>query len=242
MLELDMDRRPYLVAGATGYVGRAVVGELVADGERAVAHVRPDSERRAAWRERFEAIGAEVDETPWEREAIHATIARLRPTVVFALLGTTRSRGREAAKHGGAESYETVDYGLTALLIDALRTQAPDARFVYLSSMGVGPEARGAYLQARLRVEQELKQSGLDHVIARPSFITGPGRDDRRPLERGAAALLDVALGALALFGARRTRERYRSTTNTRLARALVRLARDPEMVDTVVEAEGLRG
>jgi uncharacterized protein YbjT (DUF2867 family) len=234
------------ITGATGYVGREVVRELVHRGGRAVAHVRPDSSRVAEWRERFARVGAETDTTPWSAEAMAATLARLAPTHVFALLGTTRARMRQAASRTGAvesyvESYETVDYGLTSLLLRASVAAGSTPRFIYLSSAGVSGTTGNAYLAARWRAEQELRASGLPYVIARPSFITGPDREERRPLERAGAAAVDVALAVAGALGGRHVRERYRSTTAPVLARALVRLALDPAPANRVVESEGLR-
>ena len=219
-----------------------MVRELAGRGGRTVAHVRPDSPRVAEWRQRFAGIGAETDTTPWSAEAMAGTLARLAPTHVFALLGTTRARMRQAAAHAGAaESYETVDYGLTSLLLRAAVTAGTTPRFIYLSSAGVHGATRNAYLAVRWRAEQELQASGLPYVIARPNFITGPDRDERRPLERAGAAVVDVALDVAGMLGARRARDRYRSTTAPVLARALVRLGLDPTAANRVVESEGLR-
>jgi uncharacterized protein YbjT (DUF2867 family) len=226
------------VAGATGYTGRAVVRALAARGVSAVAHVRPDSPRLADWRARF-AGAAEVDATPWDAAALAGTLARLRPAVVFALLGTTRAR---AGREGIADPYETVDYGLTRLLLDAALASGARPRFVYLSAVGVGPRARGGYLAVRWRFEQELRASGLPYVIARPSFITGPDREEHRPAERAGAAAADLLLGAAGALGARRLRDRYRSVTADALAAALVRLALDPAATAVVAETEALRG
>ncbi len=55
------------VAGATGYTGRELVRVLAESGRKVVAHVRPDSSRLDEWRERFAALGATLDTTPWER-------------------------------------------------------------------------------------------------------------------------------------------------------------------------------
>ncbi len=110
------------IAGATGYTGREVVRALRARGIRAVAHVRPDSAQLDTWRARFEAMGAEVDATPWDDAAMQATLAALRPSLVFALLGTTRARAKEAEKRhedAASQSYEAVDYGLSAILLRA---------------------------------------------------------------------------------------------------------------------------
>ena len=142
---------PAFVAGATGFTGREVVRVLRARGVRTLAHVRPDSPQLGGWRERFAALGAETDTTPWEAAAMSARLRDLAPTLVFALLGTTRSRGRV-----DGSTYESVDYGLTVLLLEAAasaaaRTGAETAapRFVYLSSAGVAPGAKSAYFAAR---------------------------------------------------------------------------------------------
>lgn len=225
------------VAGATGYTGRAVVARLLQLGVRTVAHVRPDSGSIERWREEFEGLGAEVDTTAWQPEAMAATLERLAPTVVFALLGTTRKRGREAQLSGrGEETYETVDYGLTALLLHAAERVRSAPRFVYLSAVGVGPNAKGAYMRVRHRMETELRESGVPYTIARPSFITGADREGARPAERFGAAAADAALGVLGALGASRLRARYRSTSATELAHALVDAALDPACENRVLE------
>jgi uncharacterized protein YbjT (DUF2867 family) len=228
------------VAGATGYTGREVIRALRARGVEAVAHVRPDSASIALWRERFAGLGARVDATPWEPAAMADTLRRLRPDVVFALLGTTRARGRAAAAHGTVETYETVDYGLTRLLLDAALSAGHGPRFVYLSSVGVAPGSRNPYLAVRARLEADLRASGLPFTIARPSFITGHDRDEDRPLERLGAGAVDAVASALGALGLRAV-GRWRSTTPGVLAGALVRLALDPSAAGRVVESEALR-
>ena len=170
-----------------------------------------------------------------------ATLEALRPSHVFALLGTTRARAREEARATGREtSYETVDYGLTMLLYTAIGAARP--RFVYLSSAGVPDREPGnAYLRARYRVERALREGDLPFTIARPSIITGPDRDDPRPAERAGAVVIDGALAVVGALGGRRLRARYRSTTNTQLAAALIRVALDPACEGVTVESEDLR-
>ena len=231
------------VAGAPGYTGHEVVRALRERGVSVHAHVRPDSSRLAEWSDRFTALGAQVEATPWTDDDQIAALARVRPTMVFALLGTTQRRARAAAQAGApAADYAAVDVGLTLMLLRAALAAGTRPRFVYLSSLGVGPDARGAYLQARWQVEEALRASGLPFTIARPSFITGPDREESRPAERIASIVGDAALGALALVGARRLHARYRSNTAQGLARALVRLAADPAAEGKVVLAEDLHG
>jgi nucleoside-diphosphate-sugar epimerase len=229
------------VAGATGYTGREVVRLLVGRGVRTVAHVRPDSPRVEEWRQRFEAEGAAVDVTPWTDAEITQTLSTLQPTHVFALLGTTRARRRASAAHGTSETYEAIDYGLTAILIRAAVASGSRPRFVYLSSLGVREDATSPYLVARWRAESVLRASGLPFTIARPSLVTGPGRDESRPLERVSAAVVDATAGIARLFGAHRLAGRVRSMTGPALAAGLVRQAFDPAAENATLGAEELR-
>lgn len=225
------------IAGATGYTGSALVNELRGRSIHTIAHVRPDSTALAEWRQRFERLGAIVDATPWNEDALAETIARLTPDVVFALLGTTRGRMRKA---GGADSYETVDYGLSAMLLRAVKRAAPNARFVYLSAAGVGPSARGDYFQVRWRLEQELRASGLPWVIVRPALITGPDREARL-LERVLGRVADFVLAGVGAVGGGRLRDRYSTLSAGELARGLGRVGVEHGWEGRVVYADGLR-
>jgi nucleoside-diphosphate-sugar epimerase len=229
------------VAGATGYTGREVVRLLRERGVRTVAHVRPDSPRRAEWVARFERLGAEADATPWDAAALAARLRAVAPTVVFALLGTTRARGRRAARAGAVETYDTVDYGLTRRLLDAALASGARPRFVYLSAAGVRDGTSNAYLAARARLERELRASGLPFTIARPGFVSGPDREERRPLERAGAIAADAVLALAARLGAREAADRWRSLTGAELADGLVRRAFDPAAAGRVLDAADLR-
>ncbi len=216
------------VAGATGFVGRAVV-ERLRPRARVIAHVRPESKNR----------GPELVAVPWELGAI--TLAVRGATHVFGLLGTTRKQAREDKLEG--DPYERVDFGLTKLLADAAVAAGGSPRFVLLSSVGVGPKASTAYLRAHWKAEEAVRASGLPYVIVRPSFIVpgggGAQRDDGRPLEKVAAVTTDGALAVAGLFSSK-LRAKYRSTTPERLADAIVRLALDGEP-DRIYEGADLR-
>mgnify|MGYP000211332523 CR=1 FL=1 len=230
------------VTGATGLTGRHVVAALREEAPDAevVAHVRPDSSRLDHWQTHFDALGASVDVTPWLPAAMNETLHTRKPTHVFALLGTTKKRGREAKTSGSEETYETIDYGLSKIALDAAVRAGSNPRFLYLSSMGVGPGASGAYLKVRHRLETEVRASGLPWVIARPSFIIGE-RDQDRPMEHVGSVLGDGALALVGVFGGKKIREKYRSQTGAELGRALARLALDANATECLAESDELR-
>lgn len=203
------------VAGATGWTGRHVVEALCEAGVETHAHIRPDSPRVREWEARFREMGGHPDTTEWSAAPMKSTLLNLQPDLVFALLGTTRKRARS-----GGGTYREVDEGLTLLLADAC-PPGTAAGFVYLSSLGVGPRARGAYLQTRWRVECALEARDLRRLIIRPSLIIGE-RDDGRPGERWAAFALRCLLAPLRWVGARQIADRHAPMEGKDLARGIV--------------------
>ncbi len=228
------------VVGATGYTGRAVVAALRERGIETVAHVRPGSSSLSEATAQFEQHGARVDTTTWVLGPMAETLAAVGPTLVFSLLGTTR---RRAAAEGmdAAQAYDAVDYGLSKLMLDACERSAPEARVVYLSSLGVTPDTSNPYLSARAKMEAALRSSAQPWTIARPSFITGSDRSESRPGERVGAVVADAVLGVAGWFGARSLRDRYQSMDAATLARGLIDAALDPGTEGSVLEADALR-
>lgn len=224
------------VTGATGYVGREVVARVAARG-RAIAHIRPESKKLDEWRTKF----GEIDTSAWEKDALAATIARVKPTHLFHCIGTTRAQAKADQLDG--DIYERVDHQLTRMLCEAAVASGVRPRVVYLSSVGADPGARSAYFKARGRAESAVRECGLDWVIARPSMIVpgrgGARRDDGRPMEKAGAVVFDGALAVVGLL-AHKTRARYRSITPETLAEALVRLGVEGE-AGRVYEGDDLR-
>ncbi len=221
------------VAGATGLTGREVVAELRRRGVETHAHVRPDSSRLDTWRKHFEDLGAVVDTTAWDAEAMGDRLAALKPDVVFALLGTTRKRAK-----AGDGDYEAIDWGLSVMLLEAAQASGAP-RFVYLGAAGTGPRVKGAYMRVRWRMEERLRASGLPWTSVRPSFIIGD-RDRQRPMEHLGAGASDLALGLVGLLGGRKLRAQYRSIAAEQLGYALVRTGLDPAFASRIVEGADL--
>lgn len=218
------------VAGATGYTGQHVLRELRARGIETHAHLRPGSSRAAALKALCEETGALPVELPFEEAPLRDHLAAHPPDIVFALIGTTR---RQAAREGleGA-IYERIDFGLTDILRAATEASGARPLFVYLSAMGVHAGSRSPYMRARWRAEEALRTSPLRSLVARPGFISGPDRDEGRPLERAAAWSTDAALSLVGALGASSLRDRWAPISGAELGRALVHLATASAGVD----------
>lgn len=240
-----------IVFGATGLTGRHVVETLARqladfprgkEGDAVIAHIRPDSSQLGAWKPRFEAMGAKVSTAAWTKEAIDALVQETKPTRVFALLGTTQARVKQAEKEGrdaSKETYAAVDVALTEMVIRACTSLEVKPRLVYLSSVGTSESAAGEYLKARAHVEDALKRSGVPYTIARPSFIVGDRTD-----ERAAEKLVPLADGLLRVFatvGATKTADRYRSITGEQLAKVLVHVSTDAASRNRILESEDIQ-
>ena len=228
------------VLGATGFVGREVVRQLCVRGAAPIAHVRPDSSKLAEWQTTFGELGATVDATPWDAAQLAArfkTVFATGASQLYILIGTTRSKAKADAVEGNI--YEKVDFGLTALAIEAVKGSETRPRIIYLSSVGANPKASSAYLSWRGKAEEVVMASGVPWVIARPSIITGE-RDDSRFGEKTAAVVGDGLLAVAGVFGGKKLRDRFRSTSPDILASALIRLGEAPE-ADKIVDGAELR-
>jgi hypothetical protein len=128
-----------------------------------------------------------------------------------------------------------VDYGLTALLLRAAKASGVRPRFIYLSAAGAREGPAPTWRSARASNASWPPAASPGHA-ARPAFISGPDREEKRAGEHLMSGLLD---GVLKVAG-RRARDRWASMDAPTLARGLVRLVTDPTP-DRVVAADELR-
>lgn len=227
------------VFGATGYVGQAVVRAAArTEGvARVVAHARPDSPRGAA----LEAEAGEcvvIDRTPLEVASLSKTLESIEPSHVFLCHGTTSRRARA---EGISAPYETVDLGLTQLVLEAARSVSPPPRIVYLSAVGASAKARGAYLSARWRAEEAVRSSGLPFTICRAPLLGGPDRAEPRRLETLARSVADPVLRVLGGVGLTKLRDLLSSMDAAEAAEGLVRSGFHYMTINRVVKSDELR-
>ena len=152
------------ITGASGFVGGHLVRAAAAAGLEPVGFVR--SERAAAVVR--DAGGATVDFAD-EPAALARSFEGALAVVHLAQIGSER----------GGQSYETVNVGLTARVVEAAR-RADVPRFVMFSGLGVaryGQSRRvtSRYFLSKLTAETVAFGSGLDVAVFRPSYVVGPG-------------------------------------------------------------------
>jgi uncharacterized protein YbjT (DUF2867 family) len=151
--------RDVLVTGGTGYVGRPLAEALVARGHRVRVLCRPESLDRVA-------AGAEA----LLGDALVATsisAAAVDGGTLVHLVGTPHPSPAKAA------AFESVDLASIRASLAAARA-AGIAHLVYVSVAHPAPVMR-AYVDARVRGEEAIAQSGLTATILRPWYVLGPG-------------------------------------------------------------------
>ncbi len=146
-----------LVTGATGFVGPAIVQRLVDDGHtvRVLEHTAGSSAELPSQ----EAVPGSMTDPESLRRAVDGQDAVVH---LVALLS------------GKPEEFERVMEQGTRDLLEAAR-DADVRRFVLMSALGTTEETKDLvpYYGAKWQMEQDVKASGLEHVIFRPSFVFG---------------------------------------------------------------------
>jgi len=146
-----------LVTGASGFVGRHVTRDLVANGARVRALVRS-------------ARGASA------LEGIDCELARGDVTDPASLRAA--ARGVRAIVHlvsiieGSPATFERVMAAGTGNLVEVAR-EGGVRRIVLMSALGTDPGATVPYFRAKWAAEQAVASSGVERVVLRPSFIFG---------------------------------------------------------------------
>jgi NADH dehydrogenase len=148
-----------LVTGGTGFVGPKVVNELVDSAHWVrVLERRPGNWKRAGLRCHEAAEGDVTD-----AESLRRAVAGCDAVVHLVAIIAGRPRDFERVMEEGTRN------------LVAAAQEARIGRFVLMSALGTSEETKDLvpYYHAKWTMEQDLKASGLEHVIFRPSFIFG---------------------------------------------------------------------
>jgi uncharacterized protein YbjT (DUF2867 family) len=150
------------LTGATGYVGRQIVRDLVAAGHEVSVLVRAGSEEKIP-REVSETVTIISGDTLDVKSYASALDSSEACINLPGLL-------REFPKRG--ISFERVHYLGTKTLVDVAAGNGPK-RFIQMSALGVRDGAAAKYQQTKFRAEEYLKSSTLRWTIFRPSLMFG---------------------------------------------------------------------
>jgi uncharacterized protein YbjT (DUF2867 family) len=180
-MEQDRAIKSVLVTGATGFVGRQVVRELLARGLRPVCIVRsPDRlhrQHRQVDPDRLTAIAGSLSDTSALRQAADLSQAAIH------LVGIIIERRLQG------QTFRKVHVAGTRHVVDAIE-QAGIKRYVHMSALGTRPNAVTPYHRTKWDAEEYVRQSGLAWTIFRPSLIHGASGEFMQLMRRFMCGLM----------------------------------------------------
>ena len=212
-----------LVAGGTGFIGRAVVSGLRHDGHPVRVLSRGNAKSNPFLHDRgVSLVTGDVREAATLPDALQGV-----STVVCAV--QFPGHPVEVPKKG--LTYDEFDRKGTENLVAAAK-KAGATRFVYISGAGVGQGKTDEWYTAKARAEAAVRDSGMTWTIIRPSWVYGP-RD--RSLNR--FALFARLLPAVPIPGSGKNRVRPVHVDD--LARVVALSLKLPTADNAVIEVGG---
>ena len=156
----DKEQEVVCVTGSTGFVGRHIAHELCSRGLKVRCMVRSTSDLTPPVGLEIETCRADVTDITSLEKALQnvGTVVHL-----VAIIRETKDA-----------TFEAVNLVGTKNLLNAAKRMGVK-RFIYMSNLGAGPDRRFPLLYTKWRAEEEVRNSGIDFVILRPSVIFGRG-------------------------------------------------------------------
>jgi uncharacterized protein YbjT (DUF2867 family) len=154
------------VAGASGFIGRAIVRRLATIPD---VHIRGMSRAPERARQRLDLPNLE-----WTRAEV--TQPATLPNALSgadAIVSAVQFEGYPVENPRKGLTFERVDYGGTVALLDAAKS-AGVTRVVYISGAAADENATHPGFRAKGRAERAIRESGLTYTIFRPSLVYGP--------------------------------------------------------------------
>ncbi len=164
-----------MVTGATGFVGRSVVRELLSRGITPVCVVRSAEklfgQNRDVDRERIVAVTGGLGDKGALRHAAELSQAAIH------LVGIIIARPLRG------QTFHRVHVVGTQNVVDAARG-AGIGRYIHMSALGTRSDAVAVYHQTKWAAEELVRGTGLEWTIFRPSVIHGPDGEFMRLMKR----------------------------------------------------------
>jgi len=218
-----------VVAGATGLVGREIIRVL---------RERPNATvfaliRKGSSLGDLGGCAKEIEfdyDSPGHYERIGGDIPC---DALLCALGTT------IKKAGSPEAFRLVDLEYPTNLIARLQQLPNKPMFGLVSSVGAG-KPKGLYLRTKSEAEKRLIDSGLPHLIARPSLLLGK-REEFRQGEFAAKLILVPYQAVISAFAPQSgLLWRYAPIEAAKVAEAMARICVDEPPLEQSKILEGL--
>ena len=171
------------LTGASGFVGRNLMKQLIESGHDVTASVRATSDTGL-----IPAGCRIVTADLMSPESISSHLVDIE--VIYHVAG--------AVKASSGEDFDRINAGLTAALVNAAKIQCPEALFILASSQAAaGPNDNGpqsSYGRSKLLAEQAV--TGLSrYIIVRSPAALGSDDGETQPFYRWARRGITVTLG-----------------------------------------------
>jgi len=145
------------LTGGTGFVGSAVIDELITHGFDVSALVR---DKLPEQKDRIHVVKGDLFDTAGLESMIRGCAA------VIHLVGIIRENPQKKV------TFERIHFEGTKSIVDAT-IRAGVKRYIHMSALGTRCDAASDYHRTKYLAEQYIRASGLDWTILRPSLIHG---------------------------------------------------------------------
>jgi uncharacterized protein YbjT (DUF2867 family) len=206
------------ITGSTGYMGRALIGDLLSRGHQVRALARRGSESKLP-------VGVETV----TGDALDAASYQERVTGAGTFVHLVGVAHPSPAK---ADQFRAVDLVSIRAAVAAAKF-AGVRHFVYVSVAHPAPVMQ-AYIEVRSAGEEMIGAAGLNATILRPWYVVGPGH-------RWPAVLRPVYWLMERLPSTRESARRLGLVTLGQMQAALLEAVETPSNGVRVVEVEGIR-
>jgi nucleoside-diphosphate-sugar epimerase len=156
------------LTGATGFVGRAVLEQLLGDGHPVRALARPS--RPLPEHRQLVRIPGTLEDAGQLAELVRSCDA------VIHIAGAISGRDYADFAHTNVTG--------TSRLVDAIREHSPGARLIHVSSLAAREPQLSDYAASKRAGEQIITSSGLKWSILRPPAVYGPADPALAPFWR----------------------------------------------------------
>ncbi len=156
-----------LLTGASGFVGRNLLSELLRKGRHVRCLLRDPAEFCRDYGNipsRIEVFEGDVT----ARESAFKALCGGKVDMVIHLVGILLQRGDQ--------TFRTVHVEGSRNMVEACRENGIK-RYIQMSALGTRANARSEYHRTKWEAEEIVRESGLDYTIFRPSVIFG--REDK---------------------------------------------------------------